>query len=65
MLKIRADFTGIASALVFAGIGLLHGFIGYQGLEYIIAGYAIPAWLSYTVVGLSFLLAIGSLTNAD
>lgn len=59
----RKDFASIASALVFTGIGLLHAYVGYQALPYVVAGYAIPGWLSYTVVGLSFLLAFGLLVE--
>ena len=61
MLGMRTNFYYVSSAFVFASIGLLFALQTHYSWEFMFASYIMPLWLSYTIVGASFLMAFSSL----
>ena len=61
MLKMKLSVYHLINTLFYATIGLVIGFQAHKGLDVMIGEYHVDPALSWTVVGLSFIMALFSL----
>ena len=57
----RKNFFHVSITLFFSILGAIFAFQSCNGWEVIFAGYILPDWFTWTIVGISFLFAYSSL----